>query len=146
MRRIRTYLLGVVVGLALAAVGCGPATVVKGTVTLDGAPVTEGSIVFAPATGGGATAGGRVANGAFEITDRQGLTPGPKTVTLRVAVKTGRQVAAGPPFPAGTMIDEVVYFPAPTERNDYSESRQVGAGVSVLDFELKSKGTGKTGK
>jgi hypothetical protein len=50
---------------------------VSGTVTLDGSPVRQGSISFAPAAGSGEHGGGAaIDNGRFSLPARHGLPPG----------------------------------------------------------------------
>jgi hypothetical protein len=116
--------------------GCGGTTVVKGVVTLDGVPVDEGSVSFTPTDGIGPSAGTRVVAGAYELSDRSGLTPGKKTVVVRGGTYTGRKIEAGAPFPPGYMIDEMVIF-----RGNYTVTRDVVARqVNVFDFALKSAG------
>lgn len=111
-RLTRGAVLGLAASFCAAALtGCGAPPGVRGTVTLDGAPVTEGSISFEPADGQGPSAGANITGGRFEIPPASGLKPGKMRVTVRAAVKTGKQVPAGPPAPPGTMTDELKIYP-----------------------------------
>ncbi len=116
--------------------GCGDGWIpVRGTVTLDGKPVDDGSVSFQPPDGNGPTAGASVKAGQFEVLT--GLKPGTYKVTVRGVVKTGRQQPAGPPLPPGTMIDEMVMYP-PTGQNPEPVTVEVKVGEPPLTFDLKS--------
>jgi hypothetical protein len=64
--------------------GCGSTAPVEGSVTLDGQPLGNATVVFRP-TGGGPEAGGLTdADGKFNLTgaQAQGVVPGEYTVTV----------------------------------------------------------------
>ncbi len=108
---MRYRVLATAVAACLAA-GCGGGLVsVTGTVTLDGKPVDEGSVSFQPADGNGPSGGAPVKDGRFEVTP--GLKPGEYKVSVRAGLKTGRKIPAGPPHPAGSLVDEVISYPPP---------------------------------
>lgn len=65
----------------VAFVGCGPKdglTPVKGTVTLDGAPIEKGTINFAPKGGPGTATGAPIVDGKYEAR----VSPGKMAVTI----------------------------------------------------------------
>ena len=111
---------------------------VTGDVTFDGKPVQTGSIVFEPADGNSATAGGKIENGRYSISGKDGLSPGKKIVQIIATRKTGQR-EAGPPFPPGTMVDVIErYIP---EKYNYKSTLtcEVIAGENEHDFHLKSQ-------
>lgn len=75
----------VAVGLSLSAVGCGDSSLgtVSGTVSYEGTPIEKGSINFLPTDGKGASAGGEIVAGKYEVAE---VPPGPKIVEV-IAVK-----------------------------------------------------------
>lgn len=106
------------VALLLAVcLGCGGSggVPVRGEVTYDGQPVDSGSITFQPADGAGRSTGATIENGRYAITGEASPLPGKYTVNIRAALKTGKQVKAGPPFPPGTMVEETRTINAPPQ-------------------------------
>jgi hypothetical protein len=89
MRR-HVWVLGVAVAGLVVAAGCGSGgkkpVPVKGTVTLDGKPVSLASVVFVPQKEGGIIAQGVTNhNGEFELTTykpNDGVLPGDYSVTV----------------------------------------------------------------
>ena len=65
---------------------------VSGTVTLDGAPLQEGSISFQPTGGGTTSSGAVIAQGKYTIPQDKGLPPGKYRVVIN-AVKPGTGTA-----------------------------------------------------
>ncbi len=84
----------------LAFIGCGDGskgTVVSGKVTLAGAPLTGGAIVFEPISGGGLAANGTIsADGTYEV---KGVSAGECKVT--VATEYLRAASAVTKLPGG---------------------------------------------
>ena len=82
--------------LALLA-GCGPSydATISGTVTMDGSPLTKGTVSFHPTAGGPVATGTIQSDGAFEVqtATTEGLSPGEYKVTV---------VATDPPPPSPT--------------------------------------------
>src|SRR5260370_29747653 len=71
--------------LVLSASGCGGRTVgVEGSVTLDGQPLGNATIVFRPTDGGPEAGGVTDAEGKFSLTGArsEGVVPGPYMVTV----------------------------------------------------------------
>ena len=99
---------GAIVLLILTS-GCGPGGVtVRGEVAVDGKPLDEGTISFKPADGVGPSMGGAIAMGRYNVSLEAPNAAGPKTVTITGIRRTGRQIPAGPPEPAGTTVAEIV--------------------------------------
>jgi len=122
--------------------GCGGdgRVVISGNITLDGKPVEKGSITFQPEDGIGPGTGTEIKGGRYEITGVAAATLGRKKVTITAVRKTGKQIAAGMPFPPGTMIDEEVIVPPRGIRPAPTYPAEVMAGKNnEFDFNLTSK-------
>lgn len=133
--------LGLYVGVAALAIGCGSAEEqrleIQGTVTLDGKPLSEGQIRFFPLTNG-VGAYGPVTNGAYAITEDEGITPGTYRVEISREKSTGRKMS-NPDNPE-EMIDEVIE----TIPKQYNLNSQLTIEIKPdsnpsFDFDLKSK-------
>jgi len=72
----RAALLGAACLCVAALTGCGSPAAVHGTVSIDGTPVTEGSVNFEPADGKGPSAGANITGGRVEVPAATGLKPG----------------------------------------------------------------------
>jgi len=132
-----TGLIAAAIGLCL---GCSSGDTIEGNVTFDGQPVERGSITFEPASGTGPSAGGTVQNGRYEI-DMAGVISGEMIVRISAVRSTGKKIAAGPPEPPGTLVDEVRPF-IPAAYNEQSTLKaEVKPGKVVQDFTLKSQPT-----
>ena len=93
------YCLAVLAAVVL--VGCGPGNplgrrAVCGTVTLDGKPLPQGTVLFEPQGSEGAMAGASIADGKFSVEARRGLPPGTYLVRISAASNT-RAASKGPP-------------------------------------------------
>ncbi len=136
----RGYRVAFVMAWCGILVGCGSSNLstVRGNVTWDGTPVEQGSILLEPADGAGPIASGTIQSGKYLLAGDIAAVPGTKIVRINASRPTGRKVDAGPPAPAGTMIDELEYVPA--SYNQKSTLRvQLEAGESTHHFELRSK-------
>lgn len=96
-------LVFLVIGFCLlgTSAGCGPSDplgrrAVSGTVTLDGAPVAEGSINFEPTERSTTSSGAVIKEGEYSIPKENGLPPGKYRVVIN-ALKpgTGSTLAQG---------------------------------------------------
>lgn len=131
-----------VLGWFAVCAGCGKSpTTVQGTVTFDGQPVANGSIVFEPADGAGPTAGGQIVQGKYQLAD---VAPGDKIVRITAIRETGRQVdsglqtagtATGPSAP-GQAVDEVEQFIPAIYNQDSTLTCEVVVGANQHDFDL----------
>ena len=118
--------------------GCGGTVSVEGSVTFNDEPVSEGSISFESPDGSTPTFGGKIENGSYRIVDMPSNAAGSRIVRIVASRKTGRKVPAGPPFPPGTMLDEIER--TPTHYNDKSTlTAELRKGeLNHFDFALKS--------
>jgi hypothetical protein len=123
--------------------GCGPPpAVVRGTVGVNGAALSSGSITFEPADGVGPSVGTEITDGRFELPATSRMQPGKKRVVVRGSIKTGKQVPAAPPAPAGVMVDDLKFYPSPGGQPETREV-EVKEGVNELRIELTDKGAEK---
>jgi hypothetical protein len=101
MRRQQSFLVLLVwSGLVGMIAGCGgevsSRAAVKGTVTVDGAPLPQGSIEFTPLDPHhGQTAGAAIENGQYAIAADKGLFAGDYKVQIRADRPTGKKVWDG---------------------------------------------------
>ncbi len=132
-KKVRLQLsLVVAASWILLIAGCGPSLVtVEGTVTLDGTPVETGTISFLPADGKGPTFGGELKGGGYQIQAEKTAALGAKNVTITGIRKTGKMIEAGPPAPAGTMVEELLTVST-------TEKCEIVDGENKHDFQLKS--------
>lgn len=84
------------VWVLLSLTGCGEQASdrqsLKGTVTLDGTPLVEGSILFVPQQGTkGPTAGGKISEGRFSVSPEGGTFSGTFRVEITAVRKTGKK-------------------------------------------------------
>jgi len=129
--------------LVAVTAGCGgrgdSRQAVRGTVTLDGQPLAEGTISFRPAPGtSGNTAGRAIHKGRFELPAERGLPPGEYIVQIQSYERTGRTVDT---------TDDPLGGPAAPERVPirFRQTGQLKAtvaadGENVFDFPLTRAG------
>jgi hypothetical protein len=121
--------------------GCGPAgptrAEVSGTVSLNGTPVSEGSINFFPTDGNkGPEAGGAIRDGKYHIPRAQGPVIGKNRVELRSFQKSGRMIQ-DPTAKPGTMMEEITnVFPAEYNSNS-TIVREIKPGQNTIEFEIR---------
>ncbi len=119
----------------VAFAGCAPKdglVPVKGTITLDGAPIEKGTINFAPKGGPGTAAGGAIVNGKYEAR----VSPGKMAVTIyaqkaeKIENPTQEQIERG--------ITEITVDVVPAKYNRAStlEADIVEGQKDPVDFEL----------
>ena len=66
----------------VVSLGCGSSeSAVSGTVTVDGAPLKEGDIIFEPADGQGTPAAGKIVDGKYTLK----VSPGSKKVRINAS-------------------------------------------------------------
>lgn len=119
----------------VAFAGCAPKdglVPVKGTITLDGAPIEKGTVNFAPKGGPGTAAGGAIVNGKYEAR----VSPGKMAVTIyaqkaeKIENPTQEQIERG--------ITEITVDVVPAKYNRAStlEVDIVEGQKDTVDFEL----------
>jgi hypothetical protein len=127
----------------LFAAGCGKRRAnqgaVGGAVELDGNPLMQGSILFAPIEGArGTITGGKIENGHYQLSDAASVSVGWNRVEIRAMRKTGRMVPK--PFARhGEMIDDQTEA-IPKQFNSESTLKvEVKPGDNVADFRVTSR-------
>ena len=140
MRMLQSFQLSAILLFLGLASGCGPAgptrAEVFGTVSLNGRPVSEGSINFFPTEGNkGPEAGGAIRDGKYHIPRAQGPVIGKNRVELRSFQKSGRTIQ-DPTAPQGTVMEEITnVFPAEFNTNS-TLVREVMRGQNEMEFDL----------
>ena len=135
------------VSILLLAVfaGCGPSNplgrqALSGNVTIDGAPLDQGSIEFSPESPSGVASGGLIKGGAYTVPETKGLPPGKYLVRIH-------SIAEGPTA-QGSAAPEPGASTGPQRRERVgaaynTESRiivEVRSGQEArFDFETKSR-------
>lgn len=111
---------------------------VSGTVTLDGKPIEEGSIMLTPIEGTqGSVTGGTIKNGHYELTGKAGAAIGWNRVEIRAVRKTGKMIQK--PFsPPGQTIPEKVEAIPPRYNSQSTLKVEIKSGDNTADFALKS--------
>jgi hypothetical protein len=110
---------------------------VSGTVTLDGAPIGPGFLVFVPGSGGRNPANGTIQpDGSYELktANTSGLHPGKYKVSVTILDQ--------PEVPPGERSYEVAKSRIPTKYNDIISSGlefEVEPGSNAIDIALSSK-------
>jgi hypothetical protein len=141
--RLRSVALRAVGLLVVTMAGCGkPVPIVRGTVSVDGVPLSSGSVTFESLDGASPSVGTTITDGTFEVPVSSNITPGKKRVTIRGSMKTGKQVQATPPAPRGVMVDDLIYYPPPGGQPEVRDA-EVNEGDNELRFELTAKQPGK---
>lgn len=137
-------------GMLLVCLGCGggpdgPERVgVTGTVTFDGSPIEQGSIVFIPADGhSGPSAGGIINGGQYQIESDNGPVPGPHRVEIRATRVSGTTTVKGVDGTNGGLSGggtfETIEMYIPEKYNAKSTlQEEVRDDESPLNFELSS--------
>jgi hypothetical protein len=130
-----------VIALSAVLTGCGGSNneaTVQGLVTLDGVPVSAGSISFVPSGGGTQAYAMSDDSGNYEAyTGREpGLKPGPYRVTVVARQRpTTNQTETGGPAPAGASITPRWYASPETSGLTFD----VKPGSNDINLELSSQ-------
>jgi hypothetical protein len=146
----RAALLAATTAITVLLAGCSqPAdpwtrAAVSGRVTLDGVPLSEGTITFFPSgTTKGPAAGGPIVEGRYAIPAAEGPVVGTNRVEIRSVQKTGRLVKPpvavetdGPPIDRVEELKEVV--PPRYNRDSTLEFTIVADCDNVFDIPLES--------
>jgi hypothetical protein len=132
----KSSLLQLLVVTIVAATGCSsesPQSTVRGTVTLDGAPLADGLINFVAIDQQSQTAEAKITDGRFEVA----VPIGKKRVEIRAAKVVGKKKAYDTPdSPTVDIVEELL----PARYNSQSELRMtVTEGAQEKAFELQSR-------
>ena len=143
MGTMPTLVVGMFVVLPSAFVGCGRTSdrqALEGAVTLDGAPLAEGSITFRPMPGAsGPTAGGRITEGKFSVSPRQGTFVGAFRVEIIATRKTGRKIIDTMWGEEHEVEQTEQFLPARYNRQSELTAEVTEAGPNRFEFDLTSK-------
>lgn len=136
-RNLRTTSFVLLLACALAS-GCDDDVArVSGLVSIDGAPVDQGVVLFRPADSKGPTAEAAIQNGSYSLS----LTPGAKQVLIQGFKITGEVHPWGAGAPSAPVLKPVV----PERYYDRSEIVvEIDADTDSLDFTLSSKSATKS--
>ena len=133
--------------LALTLAGCGGNSnplgrlAISGNVSLDGQPLNDGTIQFAPKDPAGVSSGAVITNGTYSISAEQGLPAG--TYIVRISAPEGGPVDVEP---GGDATETYATERIPAEYNtDSQHTVEVKPGEeNTFDFPIQS-GAGTQG-
>ena len=136
-------LRAVCAGAFLFAAGCGHSGpergAVSGEVTLDGQPLEQGSILFAPVDGTkGVVTGGPITGGKYSLSGEDGPTVGTNRVEIRAVKKTGKMVPK-PLAPPGEMTELIIEAIPPRFNSASTLKTEIKPGQNKADFKVESK-------
>ena len=144
MRYQRFWSGCLVLCLVVTWCGCGPGNplgrrAISGSVTLDGAPLDQGSIQFSPQQQqGGVGSGAVISNGGYTIAADKGLPPGKYLVRIFSAEQPDVPVPKGPP---GSVPIPPATERIPPEYNANSDKivEVTAAGSNQFDFDIRTE-------
>ena len=135
------------VALVLVCLGCSPGDTLgrkamSGRVTVDGAPVPNGSIEFSPMSPNGVSSGAVIRSGSYSIESKDGLPPGKYRVSIRGT--EGNNFKASPGKMPGDEEMPATKELVPSDWNaDGKHNIEVkGEGSNVFNFSIETKGEG----
>lgn len=135
--RSAQHIVSLVVVLVIAGCGGSKDATVQGNVTLDGSPITTGTIVFIPSVGGTQVYGAIEDSGSYELFTGQerGLQPGEYVATVVAREKPASNVTElGGPAPPGKAITPRWYAAKETSGLNFT----VAPGANEINLELTS--------
>jgi len=123
--------------------GCSPDNslgrqAVTGNISIDGAPLDQGSILFSPDQPGGVSSGAEIVDGQYAIPAHQGLTPGEYTVRIYATDATAEAVEPTLPGPGIKTQPERI----PSQYNIRSKLKLTVAEsdkAATFDLDIESK-------
>jgi hypothetical protein len=134
-----------VIFLGLICIGCSgksydgpPRYSLSGVVTLDGAPVTAGTISFLPDGHDGRVSGGQIVDGKYDIPSEYGPNAGAYLVKVNWLRPTGKKTIDSDTQQEVDVVEETI----PDRYHRKTELRVTVSdqpGVQAFDFELVSK-------
>ncbi len=129
------YVFGLLAASAMIFAGCGPSGPVthsvSGAVTFDGAPVTDGEIVFRDAAGQEKSYGGPIADGKYSFES----SPGKKTVEISAMREVPGKMDTSNPGEEVPLREQYI----PEKFNGASELTAEVTDSEPIDFDLKSE-------
>ena len=130
-------LLGILGGCGEEDDGIGRKAV-SGTVTLDGKPLTSGSVLLVP-KGTGPAVGGEIVEGAFSLSEAEGPVPGPYRVEILSIQPTGQMVPDPEGGKDGTMEERKNVIPDRYGKRSQLKAEVTKEGPNAFVYELDSK-------
>ena len=129
--------------LLLLMAGCGhrplERAAVAGSVTFDGRPLEQGSILFVPVEGvQGIAAGGRIEHGQYRLSATDGPMAGRHRVEIRAVHKTGKMVKESTVLRMET-VPEIVELIPPRYNSASTLQATIQPGDNSIDFAVASK-------
>jgi hypothetical protein len=110
----------------------------EGTVTFDGAPLAEGSILFVPQDNTTSpTCGGKISQGRFSILPKDGAARGTFRVQITAVRNTGRKLTR--PQDGQQMNETEQFIPARYNQNSELTATVGDKETNQFEFALKSK-------
>jgi hypothetical protein len=140
MRQLAPFLgccLGVIALGPLAGCGGQDRHEVTGEVLLDGQPVEDGVIQFAPADGQGTGDGAQIANGRYRIPKEKGLAPGKYKVTIYAGDGRSGAGDASPDSPHARTKPGKERIPAEYNTRSNVVKEVTRDGPNKFDFDIK---------
>lgn len=142
----RLLAIGTLLGAAIGLAGCGgapgetgpPRMALTGKVTLDGQPVSSGTISFLPPSEMTAlrVSGGQIIDGAYSVPKEKGANAGTYRVEIRALKPSGKKMKD--PDMGGEI--DVMVESIPAKYNEKSElTAEVAPDKTTFDFDLRSK-------
>ena len=122
---MQTVIVGALATLALSGCFADGKVKVAGKVTVDGEPVVQGTIRFAPADGAGPTDGATIDQGSYSAE----VLAGTKNVHIEAYKKTGE----APHDPSDPSSPILPVYETPTT---HETTANVTASTAVLDFDI----------
>lgn len=124
----------------IVLLGCGPAKIsISGKVSYDGIEVNEGAISFESPDGKSPSVGGMIQKGLYKIDNVDVASGGKKIVRITAVIKTGKKIPAGPPFPPGDMVDEIIKMPSQFNEKSNLSAELSSSKPNVFIFDLTKR-------
>ena len=133
--RLRIALTALAPLVCFAGCGGSAAPSLKGRVTLDGAPVTSGSIVFLPEQSEGRKAAAAIEDGNYTVPAEEGLLPGKYRVEVSWQKPTGKKIPSADP---GMLTDETKEAIPAKYNSNSTLTAELAPGEASKDFALTS--------
>ena len=135
--------LCVVLLLVVTSSGCGRDSLKRqaiwGEVTLDGAPLPQGSIEFSPEEGTGVASGALIQNGKYSIAAAQGLPAGKYGVRVSSAAQEEEVALDEDGLPGARSAPPAELIPAEYSTQSEQVVTVTEAGPNKFDLHIKSK-------
>ncbi len=123
----------------LCVAGCGGASdgrqAISGSVTLNGAPLEQGTIEFA-SVDGSQQSGGGITNGKYSVPAEQGLLPGKYVVRISSTEEANPGAPLGPPGPEAETVQNKQLIPPEYNTQSTLTAEVTEDGDNQFDFQI----------